>query len=274
MTDEDDISKEVQETVRKVGWKIYLEANGVASTKRAVMFKKGTALPRGNMRDDLVRSTHNIHRLVHDEITTWDKERHLPSVLNALEWKHALQACNGRWIICDKNLGVKHVDNDEYEFLMDQEASRYIRHTTNIDDTEKRIIAIKIEHLEELVLYHTPDPQCSFKGDLWYDLREMVKHDLTTKTFKLPKLKLMLKIHKDKKNGHWQTRPIVPTMNLPEYGLSKWIGRLLAKFARAIPWVLEDTGSFVTWLTARSRSGQIRTFDFSTTGVRLGVVRF
>ena len=91
----------------------------------------------------------------------------------------------------------------------------------------------------------------------------MVKHDLTTKTFKLPKLKLMLKIHKDKKNGHWQTRPIVPTMNLPEYGLSKWIGRLLAKFARAIPWVLEDTGSFVTWLTARSRSGQIRTFDFS-----------
>ena len=37
----------------------------------------------------------------------------------------------------------------------------------------------------------------------------------------------------------------------------------LAKFARAFPWVLEDTGSFVTWLTARSRSGQIRTFDFS-----------
>ena len=163
MTDEDDISKEVQETVRKVGWKIYLEANGVASTKRAVMFKKGTALPRGNMRDDLVRSTHNIHRLVHDEITTWDKERHLPSVLNALEWKHALQACNGRWIICDKNLGVKHVDNDEYEFLMDQEASRYIRHTTNIDDTEKRIIAIKIEHLEELVLYHT-GPTVLFQG--------------------------------------------------------------------------------------------------------------
>lgn len=97
-------------------------------------------------------------------------------------------------------------------------------------------------------------------------LREFLEYwwQQPTESYSLPKYQLLLKVHKKpEKDGLLPTRPIVPTWGLPNYHMAKWLGAFMAKMARQIPWALESTEQFTTWLDDSKRSSNVATYDFT-----------
>jgi len=75
---------------------------------------------------------------------------------------------------------------------------------------------------------------------------------------------MLLKVHKPAKaDGLIPTRPIIPNCNLPSYGIAKWLGAFMAKMVKSIPWNLESTDQFLSFIKDKRRSEGVATFDFT-----------
>lgn len=99
-----------------------------------------------------------------------------------------------------------------------------------------------------------------------HQLAEFIDHWCTmeNEVYQLPRYQLLLKIHKKPtSDGLLPTRPIIPTWGLPNYKLAKWLGAFLAKMARQIPWALESTDQFTSWLDDPTRTQYVSTYDFT-----------
>lgn len=277
----EDIYEEVSESTRKLGWMEYIDNCDIHESKPKkkdyIVYKKNSPLP-SHMRYEM----DNIARSVSDSV--FEKfqasKSKLPRALYKAEWSKLIHSGQGKWLICDKNLGVKNVSNDEYEFLQQRESKNYEYHTEYSVDDEQRILKHKRDELQLIKLqirgsvaeraldtlenFVTEQRHRLRSCGLDTELRNLIDHCTSIEGCKLPRLKLLLKIHKKRKNGHYETRPIVPTCALPEYQLARFIGGLLARATtKTFPWVLECTDSFINWLTMRGRSSNVFTFDFS-----------
>lgn len=267
---EKEIENEVKETIRKIGWKMLLgETDYVAGP---VPYKKGSELPEHPLSVALIHEAEHIALQAKREQHLYWEGRHIPTFLTTGAWRAIFKTCSGRWMVCDKNLGVRNVPEEEFVFLQMREAAKYVQ-VEELQEGETSVkghdamcdfvISNKVKCLRELAMSHLPEHQNHEKGSLWHEMRKMILHSTLHGKFKVPKLKLLLKVHKPKKDGHYQTRPIVPSCGLPDYHLSQWVGSLLARYSRSIPWVLDCTEDFILWLRAPSRTRLIKTFDFT-----------
>lgn len=78
----------------------------------------------------------------------------------------------------------------------------------------------------------------------------------------LPRLRLLIKLHKIKKSGAIPTRPIVPAAVAPAGVIGMIAGKVLGNVQTAIPWVCKSTEHFIEWLTDTYR-GEVKTYDFT-----------
>lgn len=264
-----ELCNEAYETGRKIGWRKFFSNNAPQHDVRLIKWKRGTPLPT-SLWERMEPFYTSFAREASIQITNDTFSARIPSALLRTKWRQLLNSVNGRWICCDKNLGIKLISHEEYQFLAHTEALRYetlISGKENITTTARNIISQKVITLRAFANRCIPLEQGKIiKGYFWSDLREMITFSINKpeSEFNLPKLKLLLKVHKGLKDGHYQTRPIVPTFGLPEYELSKFTGKMLAIYCKAnFEWVLPNTDEFVDWLAMPIRTGRIKCFDFS-----------
>ena len=127
------------------------------------------------------------------------------------------------------------------------------------------ISAIAPNHLEKKTRFNRESDHDIAKRVIRSQLAVFIRESITLPfaTYKLPLLRMTLKVHKPLKNGLIPTRPIIPTCGLPNFAYGQWLGKFLAKMARQIPWNLECTKDFQSWLAQPLRSKNVTTFDFS-----------
>lgn len=194
-------------------------------------------------------------------------------------WKERFNelVASGRFIACDKNLGVRFITNDYYNKLAVVEARNY-EHV--YEDVHPEVL-LKILQSNLLTIASVIGVQATVKSNCkdfsvshLYDkevrvlLTQLAAFIKSTgsgavEKYSLPRLRMTLKIHKPNKNGLIPTRPIIPTCGLPNFAVAQWLGSFLARMARLIPWNLECSSHFQQWLTDPSRGSRIASFDFS-----------
>lgn len=273
------LREEFRETQRKVVWQDILGRRRDGEVQY-VTYRKGTMPEEGLMRrqdrvfDEIVCSqSHNIatqqewHGQIHD----------------ASFWRRTLSRLvrGGRFLACDKNLGVKFVDIEMYKRLANDQLQNYEKAYLWRKEHEKgyvdeimdemvarvRVIAgailgARLEAAQKKKI--TAQDREEFK--CMQQLAEYFVFTVEAKgqVFKIPQLRMLLKVHKVVGAGMLcPTRPIVPNCGLPNYGMGKWMGSFMAKMARQIPWNLESTKQFQSWLADRSRGPRVRTYDFT-----------
>ena len=209
----------------------------------------------------------------------WHAEEHSASF-----WRQTLVRLvqGGRFLACDKNLGVKFVELEMYKRLANEQLQNYetahlypVEHIKSYTDGILSDMAERVRDIAIIVAGAASTNAVEKKkkkldeGEITKCLEQLSKYLLQTvegkmSSFKIPHLRMLLKVHKVVKEGALcPTRPIVPNCGLPNYGMGKWIGSFMAKMARQIPWNLESTKQFQLWLTDRSRGPRVRTFDFT-----------
>ena len=270
--------KELRETQRKVVWQDVCGRMGAGS--KYVVYRKGTQPEDALMRrQDRVfneiacSQAYNI--ALHQE---WHCREH-----DASFWRRTLSRLvkGGRFLACDKNLGVKLVDIEMYKRLAKDQLQNYedaylwpTEHEKGYVDGILSEMVARVKEIANAIIgaAHT---EARMKKQTAKDreenlcLKQLAEYLMFTveaggDSFRIPRLRMLLKVHKVVGAGMLcPTRPIVPNCGLPNYGMGKWLGSFMAKMARQIPWNLESTKQFQTWLTDRSRGPRVRTFDFT-----------
>ena len=205
-------------------------------------------------------------------------------------WREAFQSItsDGRFLACDKNLGVRFITNAYYNLLAVREAHNYESQITDTSDQvllvsmRARLLEIastigneankpKITYSKHGLMFLRADniePIVNNTADTDVFLAQLARYIQDTSSgdierFKLPALRMTLKVHKPLKNGLIPTRPIIPTCGMPNFVVGQWLGRFMAKMARQIPWNLECSEDFIKFITDQSRSPRVASFDFS-----------
>ena len=247
--------------------------------KKAYFVRKtGTPAPTAVMAKVENRSLHiardNCARVFHTDVA-----RFLDKNLSLRYWKERFNelVATGRFIACDKNLGVRFISTEYYDKLAVVEARNY-EHV--YEDVHPHTL-LKILQANLLTIASVIGVQASVKSNCkdfsvshLYDadvrvlLNQLAVFINSTgsgavEKYCLPRLRMTLKIHKPTKNGLIPTRPIIPTCGLPNFAVAQWLGSFLARMARLIPWNLECSLHFQQWLTDPSRGSRIASFDFS-----------
>lgn len=198
---------------------------------------------------------------------------------------------NGRFLACDKNLGVRFITNNYYNRLAHIEARNY--ETTITDKVSEQLLAEiqqRLCDIASLISVEANRPTYTYSSHSRWFLNAsnatMLRPESDTSTnvaaflaqlsvyitstcagsierFKLPSLRMTLKVHKPLKNDMIPTRPIIPTCGMPNFPIGQWLGRFMARMARQIPWNLECSEDFITFITDQSRSPRVASFDFS-----------
>jgi hypothetical protein len=250
-----------------------------------VKYKKGTMPNEGLMRrQDRVFNEiccSEAHSIALNQ--EWHEKEYSASF-----WKNTLGRLvrGGRFLACDKNLGVKFVELEIYKQLAHEQLQNYEKaylwkeeHRQGYEDGILDGMVARVKNIAIIIAGAAStialERESKRKKLTLQDTEEMKCLDQVSKylmftvegkysNFKIPKLRMLLKVHKAVKEGALcPTRPIVPNCGLPNYGMGKWIGSFMAKMARQIPWNLESTKQFQLWLTDRSRGPRVRTYDFT-----------
>jgi hypothetical protein len=256
---EEEVTTDISETARKFGLMYQAERMGWKESKPSTLGivkpPKGT-IPNKLFLDELKGAEMEAKDLTIKVLMDFKARHKIPAYAKANHWKKALRTEGYRWMACDKNLGVKLIKEEEYFKLVWKEISKY--DTDFSVDAMSKVLSKRVSNLEEIKLAINGSSRAA------KELEELINRCINKERTELPTLKLLLKVHKAKKtDGMFETRPIIPTCKLPEYDLSKLAGKWLAKFAKAIPWVLEDTRSFTDWLDGMPIKDELKTFDFT-----------
>lgn len=172
-----------------------------------------------------------------------------------------------RYVLCDKNLGGEFIDKQEYFELTRRELRNY-EEICELLPSNRTIEGILRSMVTDIGALLKAFGEFMEKYDMriqpFTNIRDIINfcHKLPLSTCNVPQLKLLIKKHKAKKEGHWQTRPIIPNTCLPIYQFAKFLGNFLARLQKLLPWVLEDSRNFRTWLLQSSR-GFVSTYDFT-----------
>ena len=274
--------EELRETQRKVVWQDVI-GDTVFVGGEYVRYRKGTMPEEGLMRrQDRVFNEiccSQAHCIALNQ--EWHAQEHSASF-----WRQTLGRLvqGGRFLACDKNLGVKFVELGMYKRLANEQLQNY--ETAHLYPEEHKksyidsIMNGMVERVKEIAIIAAGAASAivvekkrgkitSLEAGEIKCLEQLSKYLMQSvagkeSNFKIPHLRMLLKVHKVVKEGALcPTRPIVPNCGLPNYGMGKWVGSFMAKMARQIPWNLESTKQFQLWLTDRSRGPRVRTYDFT-----------
>ena len=274
--------EELRETQRKVVWQDVI-GDTVFVGGEYVRYRKGTMPEEGLMRrQDRVFNEiccSQAHCIALNQ--EWHAQEHSASF-----WRQTLGRLvqGGRFLACDKNLGVKFVELGMYKRLANEQLQNY--ETAHLYPEEHKksyidsIMNGMVERVKEIAIIAAGAASAIVvekkRGKITLleageikCLEQLSKYLMQSvagkeSNFKIPHLRMLLKVHKVVKEGALcPTRPIVPNCGLPNYGMGKWVGSFMAKMARQIPWNLESTKQFQLWLTDRSRGPRVRTYDFT-----------
>ena len=271
------MQSEIHETQRKIAWNILMSKIAVKNEPNYFTRRKGTEAPSTvmqlveNRTDHICEQSLDMLKLMNDNVLIKDK-------YTLKFWRRSFKELteNGRFIACDKNLGVRFITHEYYNKLACRELANY--ETIITDATSHEILSTMQRNLRDIAAAITAiadyapsnkfvekpvtENRCIFLLQLAKFIKATCAGDIDT-NFKLPKLRMTLKVHKPDKNGLTPTRPIIPTCGLPNFVLGQWLGRFMARMARQIPWNLECSEDFTTWITDRSRNPRVALFDFS-----------
>lgn len=258
-----------------------MESCNFTSKKNYFIRRKGTPAPDvavAVFKDQINKAVDNAATFMCNSL---DTVQPLKMLTNGY-WKIAFEslADEGRFLACDKNLGVRFVSKQYYARLADVEKRNYEHnfHGITSDSIIKNMVslagfihtAIYISslapnHLEKKTRFNRESDHDIAKRVVRSQLAVFIRESISLPfaSYKLPLLRMTLKVHKPLKNGLIPTRPIIPTCGLPNFAYGQWLGKFLAKMARQIPWNLECTKDFQTWLAQPRRSKNVTTFDFS-----------
>jgi hypothetical protein len=256
---EEEVTCDVNETARKFGLMHQAERTGWKEMKTSILGitkpSRGT-LPAKQFDTEMNEAREEARSTTIKAILDFKATHRIPAFANASNWRKALRTEGYRWMACDKNLGVKLVTEKDYYKMVWREINKY--DTDFSVDAASKVLSKRLSNLEEI--------RKAVEGNsrLLKEIHDLVVRCINKEEADLPNLKLLLKVHKEKKSdGLYETRPIIPTCKLPEYELSKLAGKWLAKFAKGIPWVLEDTRRFTNWLDGMPIKDELKTFDFT-----------
>ena len=274
------LREELRETQRKVVWQDVLRGS-FGGKVEYVSYRRGTQPEKGLMQRqdrifDEIACSQAYNIAVHQE---WHSQIH-----DASFWRRTLSRLvkGGRFLACDKNLGVKFVDLGMYKRLANEQLQNYERaylwkkeHEKGyVDDIMNGMVA-RVREIAVAIMgaAHTAATEkkrlSAQDKEEFKCMQQLAQYfifsvDAEGLVFKIPQLRMLLKVHKVVGAGVLcPTRPIVPNCGLPNYGMGKWMGSFMAKMARQIPWNLESTRQFQSWLADRSRGPRVRTFDFT-----------
>lgn len=263
---------EITETFRKVGWSEFFLRHPELTNRKSLYYYTGWKGPNKETTSPIQTQTlaREANLLATSTLNEIHRQPTLSIFLTTLFWNATLQHMRGqRYIQFDKNLGGSLIDKEEYFKLTNREALNYEK-TLNYSKELRQIERIVYELRQDLstLLVSVTQYGQQFKikkdpatADIWEDMEKLISESVFSEKFSIPKLKLLAKVHKNKTNGLYQTRPIIPNCCLPSYQLSKFLGFFTAKFQKYIPWILEDSTKFREWL-ALPRA-DVATFDFS-----------
>lgn len=270
-----DIIGELRETQRKIVWQDML---GVTEKKQSVIYvdyRKNTPANADLMR----RMNRLIDPIIAEQCNALKYNIPFSEKQYSLKyWRNTLSdlVVGGRFMCCDKNLGVRFVEMSTYIELAKKEKLNYeilpdISQSVEVVERieiDKMIFNLRriTETINDLVSTQKKQPRVQRTTECLAQIASYITFTVANdpSRYKLPRLRMTLKIHKIIPFGALiPTRPIVPNCGLPNFGIAKWLGCFMAKLARQIPWNLESTNQFQEWLSDRCRGPRVRTYDFS-----------
>ena len=278
------------ETQRKIAWNIALQDMPTKPGPKYFKLRKGTPAPAQTLaRVQLL--TNYIDNTTNEALKLSSQLVHPKKVYTLKYWRDAFKSItsDGRFLACDKNLGVRFISNKYYNLLARKEAGNYESTITDTDSTTLLSeMRNRLLHISSTISVEANKPPIHYsEHSLWFlrhnnhadivqnnsvdtniFLAQLARYINETcsgdiESFKLPALRMTLKVHKPQKNGLIPTRPIIPTCGMPNFVIGQWLGRFMAKMARQIPWNLECSEDFITFITDQSRSPRVASFDFS-----------
>ena len=209
----------------------------------------------------------------------WNHRAKYKEIYTRSFWQRNLkQLCeNGRFLACDKNQGVRFVDHETYKKIAAREYGNYelqpdatgaemeVLARSLLDKLKSNLkaltIAIKSAAIKKTITLHDVE-----QNRMLTQLAEFVNWTAMKPTvlFRLPALRMLLKVHKVIKEGALcPTRPIVPACGLPSYPMGQWLGAFMARMAKQIKWNLQSTDQFLSFITDPSRTSRVRCYDFT-----------
>ena len=260
---------ELEETRRKLAWKIYFEGRQAKSNTKYVHYKKGSW--PAEVYTKQLDGEINAAKVNYNEITlAYKNAQPVQSHYTHHYWRRAFMSMvkGSRFMQCDKNLGVRIVDEKYYSRLAHRE-SRCYRYSDKIDITEEcmneNVLRFKLVSAAIVNASTMVSKSDSAVRQVLLEISEYMHFSVSNdRTFQFPKLRMLLKVHKPvKADGLLGVRPIIPNYGLPSYSIAKWLGAFMAKMVKCIPWALESTEQFLNFIKNPIRSQNVATFDFS-----------
>jgi len=291
------IEREIGETHRKAVWRRYIMDNSppgeVDKPQRfGFSYTKGT-MPTPTLMAVLETEVQEVFSRIQRETEEFYALIRPRGIQAAGPWRRSLQEITatkkGRFILCDKNLGMIFLRDNMFKAIAMKEIKKYERwEITNAKDAveKERLILTILQQETSALCQNTGSAvnaimktarERSTKGKprvflfeqdqlaFLKELREIGMHSSQKSVveYSLPRMKLLVKVHKSMKEGIYQTRPIIPACGLPFYELAGWFGKFLAKMAKRFEWAITCTRDFQNWLHNGARSKNLKVYDFT-----------
>lgn len=266
---------DLEETQRKLAWRELMEEECPVIREKLIHYSMHPEAPLkySSQFEAPIKKAHEFRNAV---IKAHQSSQNVPKMFTANYWRTKLQdLCNdgSRFLQCDKNLGVRIINQSTYQRLAARESKNYeiakkvddsIRHEAIMEEVNQlRRVAGAIRYAK-IHVTRLDDHETCRQALFLFDLSEYIKDSLQNKEFKFPQLRLLLKVHKPmKSDGLYATRPIVPNYSLPSYETAKWLGQFMSKMVKQIEWNLESTDQFIDFITNPMRTENVASFDFT-----------
>jgi len=264
------IDSEFNETHRKLSWKLFFDQKPTEEQIRYVRYIKGSwpAEVYSNQLLSAIEKAKELHSIILDRYANLERPQ---KQFTEKYWKSLLASMttDSRFLQCDKNLGIRSISEDEYVRLAARESRNY-RYIEDISSVNEGmcLLTLRFSVVAACISSAIKPTSKEYSAEHRKVLQEIASFMHFTlesgKEFSFPKLRMLIKVHKPRKaDGLYATRPIIPNFGLPSYGLAKWLGAFMARMAKTIPWNLESTDHFLSFILNTERSPNIASFDFT-----------
>lgn len=258
-----------------MGWKLFFEQNPPSESVKFIRYKKGSWPADSYIKqlDTIFEQTAQFQNLVLEQYHHHHTKP--PRKFTTSYWRKLLDSMTvgSRFLQCDKNLGIRLVSEEVYARLAERESRNYsyIDSFEICDESMNEmiarfaIVAAAVNTVFPLVAGRQLTSNDQKRKQVLMEIAEFM-HFTTRgdKEFSFPRLRMLLKVHKQvKSDGLLPVRPIIPNWGLPSYGLAKWLGGFMAKMLKSIPWHLESTDDFLSFIKDKDRSSRVSAFDFT-----------
>lgn len=249
---EEQIDGVVDETCRKIGWKVVFEHEDPNKAWKEPPFGyiSTGAAPQLNTekRAAVERVCQGVKEKVRKQLDErFDRRR--TRALDAHEVQRVKENSNVRYVMADKNLGVFAVTEQQYQSMQSRELSNYEKDTLTEGDRIQYLLKLSRECATDL-------RGAGLREQAEFVTRWMTREERRGTFKRLPRLKYLVKAHKLSIKSRDLTqvpdllpyRPILPYVRHPLYAVGKVLAQVLNEIVELFPWVLKDSQGALKWL--------------------------